>query len=121
MDTNTNQTLTKEGADWNAETYLGRLSCAYVNINYIAKILSITGGDSTNAKPMLDFLKAIIKDMTKSLGGINDIILKVSYTAPGGFTGPNPKNEQAFNLRRRQIEDLRSNINQFKSKIIKLT
>lgn len=76
MDTNTNQTLTKEGADWNAETYLGRLSCAYVNVNYIAKVLSITGGDSTNAKPMLDFLKAIIKDMTKSLGGINDIILK---------------------------------------------
>ena len=54
-------------------------------------------------------------------GIIDDIILKVSYTAPGGFTGPNPKNEQAFNLRRRQIEDLRSNINQFKSKIIKLT
>tara|TARA_B100001778_G_C18488045_1_gene583687 strand:- start:491 stop:964 length:474 start_codon:yes stop_codon:yes gene_type:complete len=54
-------------------------------------------------------------------GIIDDIILKVSYTAPGGFTGPSPRNEQAFKLRRRQIESLRNNIQQFKSKITKLT
>jgi len=48
-------------------------------------------------------------------------LLKVSYTAPGGFTGPSPRNEQAFKLRRRQIESLRNNIQQFKSKITKLT
>ena len=54
-------------------------------------------------------------------GIINDIILKVSYTAPGGFTGPNPRNIQALSLRRTQIEDLRDNVHLFKSKITKLT
>ena len=53
-------------------------------------------------------------------GIIDDIIIKVSYTAPGGFTGPNPRNEEAFSLRRRQIEDLRNNVSIFKSKITKL-
>ena len=53
-------------------------------------------------------------------GIINDIILKVSYTAPGGFTGPNPENESAFNTRRRQIAYLRENTELFKSKITKL-
>ena len=76
METNTNKTLTENGANWNAETYLGRLSCVYINVNYIAQVLETTGGDSTNAKPMLDFLKTIIKGMSKSLGSINDIILK---------------------------------------------
>ena len=51
---------------------------------------------------------------------INDIILKVSYTAPGGLTGPNPENESAFNTRRRQIAYLRENTELFKSKITKL-
>ena len=32
-------------------------------------------------------------------GIISDIIVKVSYTAPGGFTGPNPANESAFTTR----------------------
>ena len=54
-------------------------------------------------------------------GIIDDIIYKVSYTAPGGFTGPNPGNIQALSLRRTQIEDLRDNVHLFKSKITKLT
>ena len=54
-------------------------------------------------------------------GIINDIIYKVSYTAPGGFTGPNPANESAFKIRRRQIEELRNNIKYIKSKSTKLT
>ena len=54
-------------------------------------------------------------------GIIDDIIFKVSYTAPGGFTGPNPRNIQALSLRRTQIEDLRDNVHLFKSKITKLT
>ena len=53
-------------------------------------------------------------------GIISDIIIKVSYTAPGGFTGPNPANESAFKIRRRQIEELRSNIKYIKSKTTKL-
>ena len=54
-------------------------------------------------------------------GIIDDIIFKVSYTAPGGFTGPNPRNIQALSLRRTQIENLRDNVHLFKSKITKLT
>ena len=53
-------------------------------------------------------------------GIISDIIVKVSYTAPGGFTGPNPANESAFTTRRRQIEALRDNIQYIKSKTTKL-
>jgi hypothetical protein len=53
-------------------------------------------------------------------GIISDIIIKVSYTAPGGFTGPNPANESAFKIRRRQIEELRNNIKYIKSKTTKL-
>jgi hypothetical protein len=53
-------------------------------------------------------------------GIISDIIVKVSYTAPGGFTGPNPANESAFTIRRRQIDALRDNIQYIKSKTTKL-
>ena len=53
-------------------------------------------------------------------GIINDIIYKVSYTAPGGFTGPNPANESSFSTRRKQIDALRNNIKYIKSKTTKL-
>ena len=53
-------------------------------------------------------------------GIISDIIVKVSYTAPGGFTGPNPANDSAFTTRRRQIDALRDNIQYIKSKTTKL-
>ena len=53
-------------------------------------------------------------------GIISDKIVKVSYTAPGGFTGPNPANESAFTTRRRQIDALRDNIQYIKSKTTKL-
>ena len=73
----TNKSLTENGADWGAnETYLGRLSCIYVNTNYLAKVLDIVPGDEGNAKPLLAFLKLVIKDITKSLGGINEIVIK---------------------------------------------
>ena len=53
-------------------------------------------------------------------GIISDIIVKVSYTAQGGFTGPNPANDSAFTTRRRQIDALRDNIQYIKSKTTKL-
>ena len=53
-------------------------------------------------------------------GIINDIIYKVSYIAPGGFTGPNPANESSFSTRRKQIDALRNNIKYIKSKTTKL-
>ena len=54
-------------------------------------------------------------------GIIDDVLYKLSYTAPGGFTGPNPVNDASFVTRRKQIQALRNNIEQFKSKTTKLT
>ena len=75
---NLNKTLQK-GADWDAgETYLGRLSCLYVNINHIAAVLEAIGKSEDGSKSMLDFLNTLIGDCSKSLGGLNDIIIKNS-------------------------------------------
>ncbi len=71
-----NAYFTQNGANWNAETYLGRLASIYVNINYLSKTIDLNPGDESNSKPLLQFLKTVIKDITKSLGGINEIIVK---------------------------------------------
>ena len=54
-------------------------------------------------------------------GIIDDIILKVTYTAPGGYTGPCFENFNTFRIRRNEIQDLRDNIRLIKSKSTKLT
>ena len=72
---NLNDTL-KQGAKWNADVYLGRLSCVYLNINHIAKVLDTTPKDDDGTKSLLDFMNNLIRDMSNSLGGINDIVLK---------------------------------------------
>ena len=72
---NLNDTL-KQGAKWNADVYLGRLSCVYLNINHIAKVLDTTSKDEDGTKSLLDFMNNLIKDMSNSLGGLNDIVLK---------------------------------------------
>tara|TARA_R100000995_G_C3436448_1_gene101079 strand:+ start:186 stop:665 length:480 start_codon:yes stop_codon:yes gene_type:complete len=53
-------------------------------------------------------------------GLISDILLKVSYTAPGGLTAPFEGNERMMSLRRRQIKDLRADIKYLMSKNTKL-
>ena len=68
--------ILQEGANWKADTYLGRLSCIYLNINHIAKVLDATPTDDDGLKSLLDFMNGIIKDMSTSLGSINDIVLK---------------------------------------------
>tara|TARA_R100001377_G_scaffold85163_1_gene70603 strand:+ start:746 stop:4093 length:3348 start_codon:yes stop_codon:yes gene_type:complete len=73
---NLNKTLRK-GADWDAgEVYLGRLACLYININHIAAVLEAIGKAEDGSKSMLEFLNTLIGDCTRSLGGLNDIIIK---------------------------------------------
>jgi len=54
-------------------------------------------------------------------GIIDDMLYKVSYSIGPSFTGPNPVNDASFVTRRKQIQALRDNIEQFKSKTTKLT
>ena len=55
-------------------------------------------------------------------GLIDDLVTKVAFitTAPGAPTGPNPSNKTMLSLRKQQIEDLKDNIQNFKSKITKI-
>lgn len=54
-------------------------------------------------------------------GILDDICLKISYIAPGlGPTAPNPANEGMVALRRQQIEKLKTDIKDIKSKQIKI-
>ena len=53
-------------------------------------------------------------------GLMDDIVGKISYMAPSGPTGPGPTNEMMLSLRRKQVKNLRNNVQYIKSKIIKL-
>jgi len=54
-------------------------------------------------------------------GMLDDICLKISYIAPlTGPTAPNPANEGMVALRRQQIEKLKTDIKDIKSKRIKI-
>jgi hypothetical protein len=51
---------------------------------------------------------------------MDDIVGKISYMAPNGLTGPGPDNEASLALRRKQVKNLRSNVQYIKSKITKI-
>ena len=62
-------------------------------------------------------------DLLECLEGLlDDLITKVAFisTAPGAPTGPNPANKAMLSLRKLQIEDLKHNIQYFKSEITKI-
>jgi len=71
-----------------------------------------------------DYLGDIwLLDLLECLEGlIDDLVTKVAFitTAPGAPTGPNPSNKTMLSLRKQQIEDLKNNIQNFKSKITKI-
>ncbi len=54
-------------------------------------------------------------------GLMDDIIYNIVYMTPAGPTGPMSTNEASLALRRKQVKQLRSNIQYFKSKITKLS
>ena len=74
---------------------------------------SVVLGDKTE-----EFLKELL-DMVEGI--LDDICLKISYIAPlTGPTAPNPANEGMVALRRQQIEKLKNDIEEIKSKRVKV-
>ena len=53
-------------------------------------------------------------------GLMDDIVSKISYMAPNGPTAPLFSNEGHLSLRRKQVKNLRSNVQYIKSKITKI-
>tara|TARA_R110002167_G_scaffold173523_1_gene372086 strand:- start:392 stop:877 length:486 start_codon:yes stop_codon:yes gene_type:complete len=86
--------------------------------------LQYNGDLPTEPAILGDYLGDIwLTDLLETLEGlIDDLITKVSFitTAPGAPTGPNPANKAMLSLRKIQIEDLKNNIQYFKSKITKI-
>ena len=64
---------------WNYSTYLGRISNILVNINYIAKVFKAASDASEGGNlTAIGLLKGINQGIVKSLGGINDLTVKLS-------------------------------------------
>ena len=77
----------------------------------------------TESAVLGDHLDRWNMDLLELLEGlIDDLVNKVSYTttAPGSPTAPNPANISMLSLRKMQIDDLKENIQLFKSKITKI-
>ena len=78
----------------------------------------------TESAVLGDYLGDIwLSDLLETLEGlIDDLITKVAFisTAPGAPTGPNPANKGMLSLRKQQIQDLKDNIQYFKSEITKI-
>jgi|MDSV01.1.fsa_nt_gb hypothetical protein len=61
------------------DTYLGRLSNIFLNVNYIAQIMDSAPKDpETGALSLLQLLKQINKGVINALGGINSFDIKLS-------------------------------------------
>ena len=88
--------------------------------------LGLQHNDDLPTEPAVlgDYLGDIwLEDLLETLEGlIDDLITKVAFitTAPGAPTSPNPANKGMLSLRKMQIEDLKNNIDMFKSKITKI-
>ena len=86
--------------------------------------LDYRGDLPTEPAVLGDYLGDIwLSDLLETLEGlIDDLITKVAFisTAPGSPTGPNPANQGMLSLRKMQIQDLKDNIQLFKSKITKI-
>ena len=86
--------------------------------------LDYKGDLPTEPAVLGDYLGDIwLSDMLEMMEGlIDDLITKVAFisTAPGAPTGPNPANQGMLSLRKMQIQDLKDNIQYFKSKITKI-
>ena len=86
--------------------------------------LQHSGDLPTEPAVLGDYLGDIcLMDLLETLEGlIDDLITKVAFitTAPGAPTSPNPANQAMLSLRKMQIEDLKNNIQYFKSKITKI-
>jgi putative chitinase len=72
--------------------YSGRLAGIFVNINYIVKLIEELPQNEDNSIPLLSFLKEIIKGITQSLGGFNQITVKSTIDGKIQFIEDIPQN-----------------------------
>ena len=85
--------------------------------------LKYNGDLPTEPAVLGDYLDRWQMDLLETLEGlIDDLITKVAFisTAPGAPTGPNPANRGMLSLSKQQIQDLKDNIQYFKTKITKI-
>tara|TARA_R110000744_G_scaffold218612_3_gene337415 strand:+ start:1707 stop:5612 length:3906 start_codon:yes stop_codon:yes gene_type:complete len=66
---------------WGYNKYLGRLANVYVNINHVAQIILDMKGKindiQKNEKDLFAFLKQLLTELNISLGGINNVKIKI--------------------------------------------
>ena len=66
---------------WEYNKYLGRLANVYINVNHIAQIILDMKGKindiQKNEKDLFAFLKQVLTELNLSLGGINNVKLKI--------------------------------------------
>ncbi len=72
--------------------YSGRLAGIFVNINYIVKLIDELPQNEDNSISLLSFLKEIIKGITQSLGGFNQITVKSTIDGKIQFIEDIPQN-----------------------------
>ena len=91
--TKLNQALTLV-SKWKVEEslYLGRLAGIFININYIDRVISDLPLDDNNQISILSFLKEIIKGITQSLGGFNEITVRTTIDGKIQFVEDIPAN-----------------------------
>lgn len=97
------------GAKWEAGVYAGRLSNVYVNVNYIALILQ-QETDSEGSLPLIEFLQHIISGITKSLGGFNQITVKLGEEGNIRFIEKTPQRTDDFLPPKDELEFTRFNV-----------
>ena len=76
-DINTALKKAKPGQTYQYDKLNGRLSNLYININHIAKVLDECPETEDNTISLLAFLNQLLTDITKTLGGINDLSLRL--------------------------------------------
>ena len=85
--------------------------------------LNDDGNFPTEPALLGDKMEILIEDILEMVDGlIDDITTKVTFITgtPGTPTGPNPANESMLTTRRREIEGLKNQIKDIKSKTTKL-
>ena len=72
--------------------YLGRLAGIFVNLTYIDQVITNLTPDKDNKIAVLDFIKELLKGITKSLGGFNDISVRTTIDGKIQFIEDIPPN-----------------------------
>ena len=75
-----NDKLNESAFNYEGNTYLGRISNLFVNINFLANTLKSISGDDEGKIVLLDYLKSINSSMIQATGGINKYDFRLSQS-----------------------------------------